>query len=165
MQLLSFLSTLATFFLFLRHVSAQSISIGAPLPLSSVSHGTNISVEVDKPVRRFFPFSLLSLSRPQSSPQNSISSSDSVAIVIALQSCSSFINETCDDRRQHETCCRHDCSLILCCSHEGNQDVTFSLGVYATSRAASWEIVPTEAPSKALSHRPRCFSDGRSIRT
>ncbi|KAI0337054.1 hypothetical protein BDW22DRAFT_1340557 [Trametopsis cervina] len=56
--------------------AAQGIAIGAPAPGSTLTHGQNITVEVDKP--------------------NSLTGSTDVAIVIALRSCTIFQSSSCD---------------------------------------------------------------------
>lgn len=87
--------------------AAQSIAIGAPADGTSVSAGQDLTVQVERPVRRSFPLRRAvtdshNVFHPPTIPmpfnkQDSLTGSTEVAIVISVAPCSSSNIESCPD--------------------------------------------------------------------
>lgn len=77
---------------------AQSVDIGAPASGTTVKAGSNITVEVDRPVSRtnqILNKTSYIVHRPHTVPQNTLTGSTEVAVVIGFLSCVGFSTGIC----------------------------------------------------------------------
>lgn len=85
----------------------QRIAIGAPAEWATVKPGSNITVEVDRPVCPPLITLLIRIIPPDHFPQMTLTGSDEVAIAIGLWPCAGYGDEA------NRTCAEMDVTQVL----------------------------------------------------